>query len=63
MSKVRITLTRSPIGTSPRQRRTLEGLNLRRLHQTVEHEDTPSLRGMITRVEHLVSVEEVEESE
>jgi large subunit ribosomal protein L30 len=60
MSKIQVTLTSSPIGTSPRQRRTLEGLGLRRIHQTVEHEDTPSIRGMIARVEHLVSVEKVE---
>lgn len=56
--KVRITLVRSPIGYSKRQKRTVRALGLRRIHQTVEQVDTPVLRGMIAKVSHLVTVEE-----
>ncbi len=55
---VRITLVRSPIGYSWRQKRTVRALGLRRMHQTVEHVDSPTLRGMIQQVSHLVKVEE-----
>ena len=55
---IRITLERSGIGYSIRQKRTLKALGLRRLHQTVEHADGPVVRGMIKKVSHLVSVEE-----
>ncbi len=48
---------RSAIGFDRRQRATLRGLGLRRLHQTVELEDTPAVRGMIDKVIHLVTVE------
>ncbi len=48
---------RSAIGYDRRQRATLRGLGLRRLHQTVELEDTPAVRGMIDKVIHLVTVE------
>jgi large subunit ribosomal protein L30 len=57
--QLQITLTKSPIGYSFRQKRTVQALGLRRLHQTVEHKDTPVIRGMIAKVEHLVTVEEV----
>ncbi len=53
---LRITLVRSTIGRPPDQEATVQSLGLRRLHQTVEHPDTPSVRGMITKVRHLVSV-------
>lgn len=56
--KVRVTLVRSPIGYSKRQKRTVRALGLHRLHQTVEQVDTPVLRGMIAKVSHLVKVEE-----
>ena len=56
--KLQITLTKSPIGYSVRQKRTVRALGLRRLHQTVEHEDTPVVRGMIAKVNHLLAVEE-----
>lgn len=59
MSKLRITWTKSTIGYSQRQRDTIRTLGLRRLHQTVEREDTPSTRGLIAKVRHLVTVEEV----
>ncbi len=56
--RVRVTLVRSPIGFDRRQRATLRGLGLRRLNQTVELADGASVRGMIGKVLHLVTVEE-----
>lgn len=56
---VRITLEASPIGEKPKVRATVEGLGLRRIRQSVEHVDSPSLRGMLAKVEHLVEVEEL----
>ena len=56
---LRITLVKSPIGYSQKQKETVRSLGLRKMHQTVEHVDTPALRGMIAAVSHLVSVEEV----
>ena len=56
---VRITLVKSPIGYSQEHKATVRSLGLRRMHQTVEHVDTPSLRGMLYKVNHLVVVEEV----
>jgi len=58
-SKVlRITLVKSPIGYSKRQKRTVRALGLRRINHTVEQQDTPVIRGMIDKVSHLVQVEE-----
>jgi large subunit ribosomal protein L30 len=54
-----VTLVRSPIGYTQDQKQTVLALGLRRMHQTIEHRDTPALRGMIRKVEHLVQVEEV----
>lgn len=59
---VKVTLTGSPIGEKPKTRATVEGLGLRRIRQTVEHVDSPTLRGMLAKVEHLVEVEEVANS-
>ena len=56
--KIKITLTRSPIGYSKRQKGTVRALGLRRMNHTVEHEDTPVIRGMIAKVSHLVKVED-----
>ena len=56
--KIRVTLVRSPIGYPEPQKRTVRALGLRHMHQTIEHVDTPALRGMITKVTHLVVVEE-----
>ena len=56
--KIRVTLVRSPIGYPEPQKRTVRALGLRRMHQSIEHVDTPALRGMITKVIHLVEVEE-----
>jgi large subunit ribosomal protein L30 len=51
-------LVRSPIGYSERQKATVRALGLRRINQTVEHPDSPTLRGMIAKVSHLIDVEE-----
>jgi large subunit ribosomal protein L30 len=56
--RVRVTQVRSQIGFDRRQRATLRGLGIRRMHQTVELEDTPQVRGMIRKVVHLLKVEE-----
>jgi len=56
---LRITLVRSPIGCSFMQKRTVRALGLRRMHQVVEQQDTPVIRGMVFKVKHLVAVEEV----
>ncbi|MDR2483916.1 MAG: 50S ribosomal protein L30 [Treponema sp.] len=57
--KLKVRLVRSTIGTLPRQRATVRSLGLRKIGSTVEHDDTPSVRGMIKAVSHLVSVEEI----
>jgi large subunit ribosomal protein L30 len=59
MPKIAITWKKSVIGRPQDQRGTIAGLGLRRLHQRVEHEDTPSIRGMVNKVQHLVEVEDV----
>lgn len=59
MSRLRITYTKSSIGNTERQKKTIRALGLRKLNQSVEHEDTPVIRGMIEKVRHLVNVEEV----
>lgn len=61
MAKLKITLTRSLIGRPEKQRATVKALGLRRLNSTVEREATDAIRGMIHKVEHLVTVEEVQE--
>ena len=55
--KLRITLVKSPINRKKEHRATVRGLGLKRMHQTVEREDTPEVRGMINRVHYLVRVE------
>ncbi len=55
---VKVTQTGSPIGRPKDQRETLKGLGLNKMHRTRELEDTPSVRGMINKVQHLVRVEE-----
>ena len=59
MSTLRITYRKSAIGYAEDQKRTVVALGLRRLHQTVEHEATPAIRGMVQKVRHLVSVDGV----
>lgn len=56
---LKVTLRRSVIGEKPKTRATVESLGLRKLNQTREHIDSPSLRGMLARVRHLVEIEEV----
>jgi large subunit ribosomal protein L30 len=54
-----VTLVKSPIGYTKDQKATVLALGLRRMHQTIEHKDTPAMRGMIRKVIHLLQVEEV----
>ena len=54
--RIRLKQVKSAIGYDRRQRATLRGLGIRRLHQVVELEDTPAVRGMINKVTHLVFV-------
>jgi large subunit ribosomal protein L30 len=56
--KIKVKLTASVIGGTDVQRATVRGLGLRKIHQVVEREDTPMVRGMISKVSHLVSVVE-----
>ncbi len=58
MSTLRVTQRRSRNGSDKRQRDTLRSLGLRRIGQTVEHSDSPALRGMLAKVRHLVEVSE-----
>lgn len=58
MATLKITQVRSSIRKPGNQKRTMEALGLRRMHQTVEHEATPQIRGMIATVQHLLRVEE-----
>ena len=58
MTKVRVTQTRSQIGQSQRHRGTLRALGLGRIGRSVEHEESPSLAGMLRKVRHLVKVED-----
>ncbi len=55
--KLEVTLVRSLIGLSPKQKATVKALGLRRIRQRVAHDDTPTIRGMIARVVHCVKVE------
>ena len=57
--KIRISQRRSAIGRQKRQKLTLKALGIRKMNQSVIHNDTPQIRGMIQAVEHLVDVEEV----
>ena len=58
MGKVKVTQIRSVIGRSKRQKATIEALGSRKMNQTVEHEATPQIMGMIAKVAHLISYEE-----
>jgi large subunit ribosomal protein L30 len=59
MAKIKVTKVRSAIKRSQNQKRVLESLGLRKIGQSVEHEDTPNILGMVKKVKHLVSVETV----
>ena len=56
--QIKVTLVRSPIGFQPKHRECVRGLGLKRLHQTVVLEDTPSTRGMVNKIDYMVRVEE-----
>lgn len=58
--RLRIIMVKSGIGSSQRQKDTLRALGLRRLRQTVEQPDSPTVRGMIAKVQHLVKVQDAE---
>jgi large subunit ribosomal protein L30 len=57
--KIRITLTSSPIGHKPNQRKTAKALGLTKISKTVEKEATPAILGMVNTISHLVQVEEI----
>ena len=57
--QINVTLVRSPIGAQPKHKECVRGLGLKRMHQTVTLEDTPSVRGMVNKVYYLVRVESV----
>jgi large subunit ribosomal protein L30 len=57
VATIKITQTGSPIRRQPDQRKTLIGLGLNKMHRTVELQDSPEVRGMIRKVQHMVSVE------
>ncbi|GGB07774.1 50S ribosomal protein L30 [Macrococcus hajekii] len=59
MAKLQISLTRSIIGRPETQRKTVAALGLKKMHQTVEVDDNPAIRGQINKVSHLVTVKEV----
>jgi large subunit ribosomal protein L30 len=60
VKQLRITYQKSAIGYHKSQKATIQALGFKKLHQVVEHDDTPVIRGMIYKVKHLVNVEEVE---
>ena len=59
MAKIKVTKVRSAIKRSQNQKRILESLGLRKIGQSVEHDDTPNILGMVKKVKHLVSVETI----
>ena len=60
-SKLKIRQVKSTINRSGMQKKTVRALGIRRLNQTVVHDDNPCIRGMVKKVEHLVQVEEINE--
>ncbi|WP_299227525.1 50S ribosomal protein L30 [uncultured Psychroserpens sp.] len=58
MGKIKVTKVKSAINRTQTQKRTLEALGLKRIGQTIEHDASPSILGMVNKVSHLVSVEE-----
>ena len=57
-AKIQVTLRKSLIGQKPKTRATVRSLGLRKINSTIEHNDTPDVRGMLHRVRHLIEVEE-----
>ncbi|MEM0992257.1 MAG: 50S ribosomal protein L30 [Bacteroidota bacterium] len=58
MAKIKVTQVKSVIDRSKRQKDTMKALGLRKINQSVEHENTPQILGMVAKVSHLVKVEE-----
>jgi large subunit ribosomal protein L30 len=56
--QINVTLVRSPSGAQPKHRECVRGLGLKRMHQTVTLEDTPSIRGMVNKIYYMVRVEQ-----
>jgi large subunit ribosomal protein L30 len=63
MSRLRVTLRRSPIGRPKNQKETARALGLTKLQRTVIRPDTPAIRGMVNTIGHLVTVEQIEDGE
>jgi len=61
MAQLKITWTKSYIGKPQNQRRVIESLGLKRLHHSVIHSDSPTIRGMVNKVQHLVMVEAIQD--
>ena len=59
MAKVRVTLVKSTIGSTPYQKKVVEAMGLRKIRQSVELEDNAAIRGAIAKVSHLLKVEEL----
>ena len=59
MAQLKVTYVKSSIGYAKDQKATVRSLGLRKLHQSVVHEDSPAIRGMVFKVKHLVKVEEL----
>jgi len=59
MAKIKVTQVKSIIDRSERQKKTMQALGLRKMNQTVEHDDSPAILGMVEKVKHLVKVETV----
>ena len=57
-NKIKITQIKSSIGYKQKAKLTLKALGLRKMHQSVEHIDTPSMRGMLSKVDYLIKIEE-----
>ena len=57
MAKIKVKQIKSKINSTLRQKRTLEALGIKKMHQVVEHEGTPQILGMVNKVKHLVTVE------
>ena len=56
MAKIKIKQTKSRIGSPKDQTKTLDALGLRKMNKVVEHDDTPTIRGMVTKIQHLVTI-------
>lgn len=63
MSRLKVTWTKSAIGYRYDQKRTIKALGLKKLWQSIEHDDTPAINGMLTKVKHLVKVERLNQGQ